>query len=330
MREGTIEVGTRARAANGCWGPIALLLALAAIAPSIARAGDRDPTSVLKPWYSPPVRLERRPAPALGARVQRWAIISARGDTVFGLWRPAPARVAHPWTAVLLGGFHTGDRAALLVPDDTLFNTLAVNWPWRGKRKLTPAEFTLQLPAIQRAVQRTPAVLALGVEAAAQSRGVDPSRIVLVGASLGVPPALAALRLTTVPAAVVLVDGGADLEMAIRAGLEREHWVSAAAALSAAGAMQWLWPLEPLLNAPAAARLPVLLMNSESDERVPRASILKLQASLPHATLRWRSGPHIRPSQKDVFARLTREVDAWLRATEPGASRPRASLTDPR
>jgi len=311
-----------------------LLLALAVTAPCLARAGDRDPTSVLKPYYSPPLRLERRPVRAMGARVQRWVIISARGDTVFGLWRPAPARVARPWTAVLLGGFHTGDRAALLVPNDTLFNTLAVNWPWRGKRKLTPAEFALQLPAIQRAVQRTPAVLALGVEAVAQSRGVDASRIVIVGASLGVPPVLAALRLTSVPAAVVLVDGGADLETMIRAGLEREGWVSGAAALSAAGAMQWLWPLEPMLNAPVAARLPVLLMNSASDERVPRASVLKLQESLPHATIRWRSGPHLRPSQKDVFARLTLEVDAWLRATEPAApgaaaSRPRAALTDP-
>lgn len=267
--------------------------------------------------------------PGLGARVQRWVIISARGDSVFGLWRPAPAKVAHPWTAVLLGGFYTGDRAALLVPDDTLFNTLAVNWPWRGKRRLTPAEFALKLPAIQRAVQRTPAVLALGVEAAAQSRGVDASRIVLVGASLGVPPALAALRLTSVPAAVVLVDGGADLEMMIRAGLERERWVSGAAALSAAGAMNWLWPLEPMLNAPAAARLPVLLMNSTDDDRVPRAAVSKLQASLPHATIRWRSGPHLRPSQKDVFARLTREVDAWLRAAEP-ATPARASLTNPR
>jgi len=319
----------RARTA-GRRGGILILLALAALAPCVVRA-DRDPTSVLKPYVSAPVRLERRPAPALGARVQRWAIISSRGDTVFGLWRPATAKVVRPWTAVLLGGFHTGDRAALLVPDDTLFNTLAVNWPWRGKRKLTKAEFAMQLPAIQRAVHRTPAVLALGVEAAAQSRGVDPSRIVVVGASLGVPPALAALRLTSVPAAVVLVDGGADLEMMIRAGLEREHWVSAAAALSAAGAMQWLWPLEPTLNAPVAARLPVLLMNSVSDERVPRASVLKLQASLPQATIRWRTGPHLRPNQKDVFARLTREVDTWLRALDTAApgERPRASLPDP-
>jgi pimeloyl-ACP methyl ester carboxylesterase len=308
-----------------------VLLALAVMAPGVARAGDRDPTTVLRPHYSPPLRLERRPAPGLGARVQRWAIISARGDTVFGLWRPAPAKVVRPWTAVLLGGFYTGDRAALLVPDDTLFNTLAVNWPWRGKRRLSKTEFALKLPAIERAVQRTPAVLALGVDAVAQARGVDASRIVLVGASLGVPPALAALRLTSAPAAVVLVDGGADLEMMIRAGLAREGWMSGPAALSAAGAMQWLWPLEPTLNAPAAARLPVLLMNSTGDERVPRASVLKLQASLPHATIRWRNGPHIRPSQKDVFARLTREVDAWLRAAEPGApaSRPSASLPDP-
>jgi pimeloyl-ACP methyl ester carboxylesterase len=270
----------------------------------------------------------------MGARVQRWLIITARGDTVRALWRAAGKKTVRPWTAVLLGGFHTGDKAALLVPDDTLFNMLAVNWPWAGKRRLSPREFALQLPAIQRAVNRSPSILAIGAAAAAQSRGVDPSRIVLVGASLGVPPVLAALRLTSVPAAVVLLDGGADLEGMIRVGLEREGWVSAAAAVSAAGAMQWLWPLEPTLNAPAAVRLPVLLLNSRGDELVPRASVLKLQASLPHATVRWREGGHIRPSQKDVFARLTRDVDAWLRGLE-GASRtesarPRASLPDAR
>src|SRR5439155_1035813 len=186
----------------------------------------------------------------------------------------ASKRTAHPWTAVLFGGFETGDRSALLVPDDTLFNTLGVNWPWRGKRRLTPTEFALQLPAIQRAVLRSPSVLALGVEAAARTRGVDPERIVVVGASLGVPTALAALRLTSIPKALVLLDGGADLELMMRAGLEHEGWLSAAAAITAAGAYQWVWPLEPVLNAPAAAQVPGLVMNSTDDERVPPAAAL--------------------------------------------------------
>jgi len=299
-----------------------------------ASAGGRDPAPVLARHYAPLARVERRAAGTLGARVERWRLITARGDTVHALWRAARPGVVRPWTAVMMGGLHTGDRAALLLPEDSLFNALAVSWPWRGPMKLSPAEFALKLPAIERAVLRSPSTLALGVEAVARARGVDPSRIVLVGASLGVPPALAALRLTGAPDAVVLVDGGADLEMLIRAGLEREGWHRGAASLSAAGAFHWVWPLEPALNAPAAARLPVLLVNSSSDERVPRASASKLHACIPHATVRWRSGAHLRPSQRDVIARLARDTYAWLHAREGArpsvAAGPRTSATDPR
>jgi hypothetical protein len=105
---------------------LAAMVALALLGACGARAGERDPMPVLKPYYSPPARLVRQPAPGMGARVQRWLIITARGDTVRALWRAAGKKTVRPWTAVLLGGFHTGDRAALLVPDDTLFNMLAV------------------------------------------------------------------------------------------------------------------------------------------------------------------------------------------------------------
>jgi hypothetical protein len=310
---------------------VALAAVLAVLAPGAAWAGGRDPGVELFKYYAPLAKVNRRPAPSLGSRVQRWVMISARGDSVFALWRPATAKVARPWTAVLLGGFDTGDRTALLVPDDTTFNTLGVNWPWRGKHRLTPAEFAVQLPAIQRACMRSPAILALGAEAVARTPGVDPTRIVLVGASLGVAPALAALRLTSAPDALVLMDGGADIELMIRAALEHEGWPGPAAAASAAGAYQWLWPLEPTLNAPLAARLPVLLLNTTSDQRIPRASIDKLRASLPHAEVRWRSGPHIQPSQRDVIEHITRDVLAWLRGTEaPAGAKPRAALGDTR
>ena len=161
---------------------------------------------------------------------------------------------------------------------------------------------------------------------------MDPTRIVVVGASLGAFPALAALRLTNAPDAVVLVDGGADLELLIRTALQREGWLAPAAAISAAGAYQWIWPLEPTLNAPAAARLPVLLMNSADDDQIPRESVSKLHAGLPGATVRWRSGPHIRSNQLDLIARLSRDVNAWLRSLEPSnpaAQRPRAALAEP-
>jgi hypothetical protein len=130
------------------------------------------------------------------------------------------------------------------------------------------------------------------------------------------------------------VDGGADLELMMREGLVHEGWVAPAAAITAAGAYQWLWPLEPSLNAPAVGKLPVMLMNSASDERVPRAAILKLQASLPQAAVRWRPEPHVQPGQKTVIERLTHEVNAWLRQSDPPepaapAQKARAALADP-
>jgi fermentation-respiration switch protein FrsA (DUF1100 family) len=265
--------------------------------------------------------VERRPAPAFGAKVERWWLISARGDTFRALWRPVAAGAKRPWTAVMLGGFDTGERAALLLPEDSTFNVLAVDWPWRGPHRMSPAEFAIRLPAIRRAVMRSPSVLALGAEAVAGARGVDASRIVMVGASLGAPPVLASLRLTPLPDAVVLVDAGADLELLVRDALRREGWLGGPASLTAAGAFQWLWPLEPALNAPAAAGLPVLVLNSTGDERVPRASAAKLHASLPHATVRWREGPHLRPSQAGVIRRIVGEVNAWLGAQRPARTR---------
>ncbi|HEY2953982.1 MAG TPA: hypothetical protein VGK89_01890 [Candidatus Eisenbacteria bacterium] len=308
------------------------LLALGALAAG-GGWGARDPGPVLRRYYAPLARVERRAAPAFGAGVERWKLITARGDTVRALWRAARPGLPRPWTAVMMGGLQTGDRAALLLPPEAPFHVLAVDWPWPGSRTLTPTEFALQLPAIERAALRSPSVLALAAEAVARAPGVDPARIVLVGASLGVPPALAALRLTAVPDALVLVDGAADLELLMRLGLERHGWLHAPATVTAALAYQAAWPLEPALNARAASGLPVLLMNSVRDERTPRSAVLELHACLPRATVRWRGDPHLHPSQGDVISRLAGDADAWLRARDPGRAagpEPRAAPSGPR
>jgi pimeloyl-ACP methyl ester carboxylesterase len=240
-------------------------------------------------------------------------MIAANGDVTTALWSGAPAEAKRPWTAVMLGGLHTGEHAALLIPPGVPVNVLAVDWPWRGPRDLTAWEIVARLGAITRAVLRSPGAMAIGAEAAARARGVDSARVVLVGVSLGVPPALAALRLTRVPRALVLVDGAADLRALMRAGLLGEHWPRWLASLGAALAFRLVRPLEPLLHAEAAADLPVLLISSERDRRLPRAAVIGLHAALPNATVRWRPGAHIRPRQLDLVAALAIEVDAWLR-----------------
>src|SRR5207344_1836374 len=108
---------------------------------------------------------------------------------------------AHPsWVVVLLGGIGTDDRSALLVPDSLPVGVLAVSWPWKGSRQMSPHEFLLRVPAIRVALLETPGAIARGVEAA--RRACPGARVALIGASLGVPPTVAALPLANADALV--------------------------------------------------------------------------------------------------------------------------------
>src|SRR5437016_1979282 len=80
----------------------------------------------------------------------------------------------------------------------------AVSWPWKWPRRMSQAEFVANAPAIRAALLHPPEALARGV--AAVRRASPGSRVAMVGASLGVPPAVAAIPLVRVEA-LVLVDG---------------------------------------------------------------------------------------------------------------------------
>ncbi len=296
----TVTVGAATALAAWWWLPADPLRALRARAPAL-------------------VRVVREPIPGSSAGVERWRLISAAGDTATALWRPAPRGTLDPWTVVLMGGLQTGDRAVLLLPEGP-FHALAVDWPWSGPRRLSPWRFLLEAGAIRAAVLRTPGVLARGVEAVARAPEVDARRIALLGASLGAPPALAALRLTPRPAALVLVDGAADLRALMAAGLARLGVPSPLASPLAALGARFVRPLEPSLHLRAAARLPVLLVNSEQDELLPARAVRELHAGLPRADTLWRPGAHVRPGQAREIAAMTAEVTAWLLARPAGGA----------
>jgi hypothetical protein len=244
--------------------------------------------------------------------VERWRIVDARGDTTFAIWRSASEHAQHTWTVVLLGGLHTGDRAALILPPEIPANALAVDWPWRESRWLSPWQIAMRLGRVREAVLHSPSTLALGVEAAASQPDVDSSRVAVMGVSLGAPTALAALRLTHAPRALVLIDGSANVEAMLRAELARAvrpRWL--AGPIAALG-YRLGRPMEPLLNAGAAAHLPVLLINATGDERIPRAGVEALQRELPQATIVERPGRHVRPEDREGVAALSAIVIAWL------------------
>jgi hypothetical protein len=282
----------------------------------------RDPTRVLARYARSVARVERVPAPDLGAEIERWRVITTAGDTAKGLWRRASPRVTPPWTVVLLGGLVTGDRAATLLPSDAPAHVLAMDWPWSGARRLSIWGILARLPEIRRAALSSPATLALGVEAALRVREADSTRVAVLGASLGVPPAVASLRLTRSPRALILIDGAADLESVLLFWLRARHWPDLLAIPTSAAASWLIRPLEPSVHAGKLPRVPVLIVNSKRDELLPARAVARLHAVFPQAQIRWRSGGHLRPRPGEVIAALAHQVGSWLEALEqPSAAR---------
>lgn len=264
--------------------------------------------------------VQREPAPELGPRLERWRIAVTHGDTLRALFRAASPsarakRTGRPWAVVMLGGIGTGDRAALLLPDSLAVDALALEWPMRSPQGLPWHGFLRRVPAMRHALLHAPAALAHG--AAALRRERSPVRVALLGASLGTPVAVAALRLTQAEA-LVLVDGMADLEALFDSETRRvlpHPWLDAALAPPAASlAARLADPLEPRHHAEAAQRMPVLLVDAEAEQRYPPASVQALHAALPHAERRTHPGAHLRPEDGAQVRAIIQEVDGWLRA----------------
>ena len=269
----------------------------------------------------------RQEMPDLGPRVERWSLVDDRGGHFTGLWRAAvrPTRDSgqssdlrdRPWTVVLLGGFYAGDQATLLLPDTLGVHMLAVDWPWHGPRRLTTSQFVRMLPDIHQMLVQSPAVLALGVDAVSRQPEVDPSRIALIGASLGVPSTVAALELTQAPAACALVYGGADIQTWMGHELPKHIWPPALAPLLASVLFDFVRPLEPSLHSKAAARARFLILNARADQSVPAEVAEALHRALPHATVRWKEGRHISSRRNAQLDGIAAEVEAWLES-RPG------------
>jgi hypothetical protein len=278
-----------------------------------------DPVRTLREHWSPLARLERTPRPDLGEGIERWRLHDARGRTVQGIWRPArlPSGAARQvWTVVLMGGLHTGDRAAFLIPAHLPVHVLAMDWPWDGPREMDQARFVAMIPAIRRAILDTPACLAIAVDAAAAQPEVDATRIALIGVSLGVPAATGAIRLTDSPTAVVLVDGAVDLEKTLEADLRARGDTRWLAAPLASLASRLTDAMEPSHHLEALVDYPTLLVNSRDDDRLVPETILALHAALPGAAHVWRDGEHVRPEEAEILAALVRDIHGWL-ASDP-------------
>jgi fermentation-respiration switch protein FrsA (DUF1100 family) len=124
--------------------------------------------------------------------------------------------------------------------------------------------------------------------------GVDPERMLLVGVSYGVPFAAAAAT-DTLFRGVALHHGGADLALLLGHNLAVENGLLRGV-LARFGA--WYFrALEPARYVGSIAPTPLLLINAENDELVPRESAERLLGSArPPVRQVWLPHGHLMPS----------------------------------
>lgn len=221
--------------------------------------------------------------------------------------KPAPRRPL----IVLLGGLQTGLDALRYVGETNGAIVAAVGYPYEGPRKPSALEFLRAIPDMRRAILDTPAALQLALDWLLEEYGVDRSRVELCGVSLGSPFACVAGGLDSRFTRVWAIHGAADpyamLEHSLRSRVgwgplrklvARTLWVLADAP-----------SIAPERYVGRIAPRPFVMINAESDERLPREAVLELYAAAREPReLVWLPGEHVDPKRPEIVRQLVEMV----------------------
>jgi len=223
---------------------------------------------------------------------------------------PQPDGDPHP-VLVTLGGIKVGGRVAGSVPDAGRIMLVSVDYPYEGKRRqLSKWEFMTSLPAMRRAVLRTPPATMLVLDYLHGRNDVDRRRIVLVGGSFGALLAPAAAAAEPRISGLVVLLGAGDLQSLIAANIELPALIE--------GVVAWLAnlvvsPVEPLKYIHRVSPRPVLLVNGTGDTRMPEGLGHKLHARAGYPkTAIWLEIGHATLATPEFRVLVTGALAAWL------------------
>jgi hypothetical protein len=231
--------------------------------------------------------------PPAGERLQELTFTDPAGREVTGVLRE-PSAAGPPRAAVMLvAGRETGRQAAAVIRGPLEQIVLAIEYPDTLPMTFSPAEALAELGAVRRSALRMPGLIRGAAHWLAQHEGVDASRIVLVGVSYGVPFAAAA---ATDPLfrGVGLHHGGANLSLLLAHNLPVAN--NLVRGILARFGAWYFRALEPARYVGRIAPRPLLLVNADRDELVPRASAERLLAAArPPVRQIWISHGHLMP-----------------------------------
>ena len=247
------------------------------------------------------------------ARVSRLWFVVDDLRTRAALRIPRGARPRSLACVIIAGGHEHGYMTAEYLDAGPGVAVLSVDYPYEGPRRSIPRDqIGKVVPKIWQATRdMTPLLRAAGTYAARRPE-IDSTRILIVGASLGVPFALKAAAEDPRFAGVAVLYGAADL------GAWAERNIK--------GIPEWTRPLvrgatrivfhdlEPERLIPKISPRPVLIVSGRKDEMIPEDLAKRLfdAAKEPKEQV-WLDTRHMHPDNTDLTWRLMRIAFDWAK-----------------
>ncbi len=217
---------------------------------------------------------------------------------------------------LILGGHRTGSDAVDLFGQVEQRAIVGIDYPYSGPDKVSgviPVARTI--PPARRAVLDIVPAVSLVLDWLIEEAWVDQERIVVVGASLGVPFAAAAAARDKRITGVMLIHGAADIRLWLELQVARR--IDTRFLHYPLGTILYWLAYGPVFDTgkhiAAVAPRPALIVGARNDERTPagQAQVLFESAGEPKR-LRYTEGQHIQPNRKTIVDELLHIADEEL------------------
>jgi fermentation-respiration switch protein FrsA (DUF1100 family) len=217
---------------------------------------------------------------------------------------------------LIVGGHRTGSDAVDLFGDVSGRVIVGVDYPYDGPDKargIVPIAKTI--PLARQAILDTVPAVSLILDWLVEQTWIDTQRIIIVGASLGVPFAAAAAARDKRISGLMLIHGAADTRLWLQRQVERRidtevlHYPLATI-------LYWL-AYGPIFDTgkyiATISPRPVVIVGAREDERTPAGQAeLLFNAAREPKRLRFTEGRHIQPNRADIVSDLLRIADEEL------------------
>jgi dienelactone hydrolase len=214
---------------------------------------------------------------------------------------------------IVLGGHRTGSDAVDLFGYVGERVVIGIDYPYEGPEKVKGVRQTLStIPLARQAFRDTVPAVSLVLDWVVEQPWADADRIIVVGASLGVPFAAAAAAQDSRIRGAVLVHGAADNRLWIEAQVARRidtgllhyplsvvlHWLAYGPSLDTSKHIAGIAPR------------PVVIIGATHDERTPagQTELLYALAGEPKR-LRFTNSAHVEPDRPEIVAVLLQMAD---------------------